>query len=560
VAVAAGPLIHLGTRCGSIDEFVERFAPFATEDSLVMPTASEVAPGTEGRFVIHLKDRTPVMSGRCRVEEVRPVSGGGGSGRMVMRVRLLGMDEPSRNVHKQLLACKRPPPAPPAAPAAAALAPKPPSLRIVRSSTLLGTSASPFATPKPPPGLPPIASATSSAAIGTAATLIGTIAPPLPAPQPPPPITGDELEKTAPSIKVPETQAPSAAFTLPANPLSDLEANDLASFIECTLFESQVDPDAAPESEPEDDGKAPNALTEDAADAPAVPGPVAPRTTAIVSRTAPAVAVAEVEALSPQAQMRARMMHAAPYALCTVIGVLVGALLRSSASQPPPARPAHETHAAPAPAAVAPEPPTPAPAAVAPAPAATPAVPAPAPPRAEPAAAAAAEAPAPVEAPTPARAGSGSCAVSVASEPPEAQVLWGAKLLGHTPLKEKAVPCGAGVLTLRHERYKEVKRAVSASPASPLVVSERLHRPNATLMLTSSPPRAIFTVNQLEVGPAPRKVNEWRYETIHVEAKLPGYLPWKRTLYLREEVTKLSAQLVSAKPDTRGAMRMPGRR
>jgi hypothetical protein len=554
VAVAAGPLIHLGTRCGSIDEFVERFAPFATEDSLVMPTASEVAPGTEGRFVIHLKDRSPVMSGRCRVEEIRPVSGGGGSGRMVMRVRLLGMDEPSRNVHKQLLACKRPAPAPPPAPAA--VAPKPPSLRIIRSPTLLGTSAPAIATPKAPPGPPPLATAASSAAIGTAATLIGTIAPPLPTSQQPRPtsITGEELEKTMPSIKLPELQAPSAAFTLPANPLSDLEANDLASFIECTLFESQVDPDAAPEGEPDEGAKVPNALAEDAAEAPVAPRPAAQTATAIVSRPEPATAAA-AEALSAQAQLRARMMHAAPYALCTVMGVLVGALLRSSPAQPPPARPARDTLAATAPAAKATAP------AAAPAAPAAPSAPAPA--AAEPAPAPAAEAPTPVEAPPPARrapAGAGVCAVSVTSEPPEAQVLWGAKSLGQTPLKEAAVPCGASVLTLRHERYREVKRGLTASPASPLVVSERLHRPNGVLMLTSTPPRAIFTVNQLEVGPAPRKVNEWRYETIHVEAKLPGYLPWKRTLYLREEVTKLSAQLVSAKPDTRGAMRMPGRR
>src|SRR5450432_4072173 len=109
VARAAGPLIHLGTRCGSLDEFVARFAPFATETSLVMPTSSEVAAGTEGRFVIHLKDRSPVMSGRCRVEEVKPVASGTSTGaRLVMRVRLLGMDEASRGVHRQLLAFKKP--------------------------------------------------------------------------------------------------------------------------------------------------------------------------------------------------------------------------------------------------------------------------------------------------------------------------------------------------------------------------------------------------------------------------------------------------------------------
>jgi hypothetical protein len=553
VARATGPLIHLGTRCGTIDEFVERFAPFATEDSLVMPTASEVAPGTEGRFVIHLKDRTPVMGGRCRVEEVRPVSSGGSgsSGRMVMRVRLLGMDEPSRNVHKQLLACKRPaaPPAPPAVPSL-----KPPALRIVRSPTLIGAAASssqsPPVTLPPPVAVPPPPIGTASTLIGTAPTLIGTLAPPVPSPLlpplAPPPITGDELDKTNPSIKMPETQAPSAAFTLPANPLSDLEANDLSSFIECTLFESDVDPDAAVEREPEEAGaKIPNALAQD--DATPKPAETSLETPTRSTARVPRVDVIgdDVEPLSPNAQLKARLMQAAPYAFCTVLGVLVGALLRGSTPAPPPARPAL---AAAAPAEPAP---APAPPAVAPAPPAV-AAPAPAPP--PPAPAAAAEAPEEEAAPPTA----GSCLVSVSSEPSEAEVLWGAKVLGQTPLKAVAVPCGAATITLRHERYRDARRAVTASSARPLVVSERLHRPNGRLWLSSSPPRAIFTVNQLEVGPAPRKVSEWRYETVHVEAKLPGYQPWARTIYLKEEVTKLSAQLVPVKkPDTRGAMRMP---
>jgi hypothetical protein len=551
VAPAAGPLIHLGTRCGSIDEFVERFAPFATESSLVMPTASEVAPGTEGRFVIHLKDRTPVMSGRCRVEEVRPVSSsdGASSGRMVMRVRLLGMDEPSRNVHKQLLACKRPGPAPPAA-----AAPKPPPLRIVRAPTLIGASPSLSTAPAgAPPALgtaatligtapPPIGKVAPP--IGTAPTMIGTLSPPLPAP--PPPVMREEPEKTMPSIKVPELQAPSAAFTLPANPLSDLEANDLASFIECTLFESTVDPDAAPEGEPADDGKAPNALAEESLETFAAPPP-APRTTAIVAKPEPARAE-PAEPLSPEAQLRARLMHAAPFALCTVIGVLAGVLLRGSPAPAPPARAARDVQAVAAPAPVAPSP-VAAPIAAAPSPVATPAPPAQ--PVAE----------APALAAEPAPSGGGACTVSVHSEPSEALVLWGAKALGQTPLKEAAVPCGAAVLTLRHERYRDVTRSVTASATRPLAVAVRLHRPKGTLLLTSSPPRAIFTVNDLEVGPAPRKVNEWRYETMHVAAKLPGYLPWTRTVYLKEELTKLSAQLVPVKkPDPRGGARTPARR
>jgi PEGA domain len=486
VARAAGPLIHLGTRCGSVEEFVARFAPFATDTSLVMPTASEVATGTEGRFVIHLKDRTPVMSGRCRVEEVRPVESGGG--RMVMRVRLLGMDEPSRKVHRQLLAFKRPAPAP--APVVA----KPPPLRIVRAPTLIGAAAPP---------------------IGTAPTLIGTLAPPLPAPAP---LTGDELEKTMESIKVPEVQAPSAAFTLPANPLSDLEAGDLSSFIECTLFEADGDLEASPERAASDEAKTPHALVEDGAVKPATPE---------VSRSD-----ASVGDVAPHAQLRHRLMQAAPYALCTVIGVLVGAILRTS---PPPPRAAREPQAVAVPAIVVP-------------PVIAPIAPAP-------------TAPAPERAPTPIAARpSGACAVSVTTEPPDAVVLWGAQELGHTPLTRAVVPCGGATMTLRHERYRDIKRPVTAQPARTLVIDERLRRPMGTLMLTSSPARATFTVNQQALGPGPRKLSTWRFETVHVEATLPGYLPWKRTFYFKEEMTKLNAQLVSAKPEPHGAARGPFRR
>jgi hypothetical protein len=507
VSRAAGPLIHLGTRCGSVDEFVERFAPFATETSLVMPTASEVAPGTEGRFVIHLKDRTPVMSGRCRVEEVRPVAGGASGGRMVMRVRLLGMDEPSRNIHKQLLACKRP-----ELPAPTVASPKPPPpLRIVRAPTLIGASA-------PPP-------------IGTAPTLIGTVAPALSPPSlpPPPPATGDDVEKTMESIKVPEMQAPSAAFTLPANPLSELGAADLASFIELTLFEADGAPEAAPEASAAGDAKTPHVLLADSGTKPAPPP-------SAVLETPPAYGQpADADSEPPPAGLRHKLLHAAPFALCTVIGVLAGALLRGSPAPAPPVRPAPE------PVIVAPAPaPAAAPAAAAPPPAAAVPAPAPKPPPAL-------EPEAPAAAPMP----EGSCSISVTSDPPDAIVTWGGRSLGHAPLSGVEVPCGAATLVLRHERYKDVSRAVTADPAHALVVSERLHRPNGTLQFASTPARATFTVNGIEIGPAPRKMSTWRFETVHVEATLAGYLPWKKTFYFKDETMKLEARLVSAKPEPR---------
>jgi hypothetical protein len=525
-------VIHLGTRCGSIDEFVERFAPFATETSLVMPTASEVKPGTEGRFVIHLKDRTPVMSGRCRVEEVKPVAPGpAGGGRMVMRVRLLEMDEASRNVHQQLLACKRPAPAPAVAP----VAPKPPPLRIVRAPTLMG----------------------ASAPIGTAATLIGTLPPPVPAaapaaalspPAPPaPPPAAEEHEKTMPSIKVPELQAPSASFTLPANPLSELEAADLASFIECTLFEADADPEAEPERAAGDDAKAPLA---EADEPPARAAPVEARAEGSGGTDVTPMAAAPLLPPPAAPPLRRTLTHAAPYALCTVIGVLAGSLLRGSPAPSPPrdAKPVVEL----APPATKIE-------AKAAAPAAPPAIAAaPAPANEAPPAVAAA----PTIEPLAAAPRAGECSVTVTTEPADADVLWGAKELGRTPLRDVAIPCGASTLTLRHERYRDVKRSVTADSERALVVSERLRRPNAKLFLTSTPARALFTVNEQLLGPGPGHVSTWRYETVHVEAKLPGYAPWSRTFYLKDETMKVNAQLVSLKPPPRApakpGMKPPG--
>jgi hypothetical protein len=335
----------------------------------------------------------------------------------------------------------------------------------------------------------------------------------------PPPIPSEELEKTETSIRPAETQAPSATFTLPANPLSELEAGDLSSFIECTLFEA--DGDAAPERSASDDAKTPRALLDDEA------------------KPAPASNAEAAELVAPRTVLRRRLMHAAPYALCTVIGVIVGALLRSSPSAPPQGPRAPQAAPVTASAAVAPTPPAPVVASPAPTPA--------------PSAAAPTATPEPTPRTPPPR---GGCTASIASEPPDAVVEWGGRPLGHTPLRDVAVPCGAATLTLRHERYKDVTRAVTAEPTRALAVSERLRRPMGTLFLTASPPRATFTVNQLPLEPGTRKLSTWRYETVHIQATMPGYAPWSRAFYFKDESAKINAQLVAlSKPAARPTFR-----
>ena len=101
---ADGAVIQLATKCASADEFVERFARFATQTDVVVPAVPNAGVGTAGRFTIRLKDQAVIMSGRCEVSEVTSVAGPpGGPARSLMRLRLLDMDARSRGIHLRLL-------------------------------------------------------------------------------------------------------------------------------------------------------------------------------------------------------------------------------------------------------------------------------------------------------------------------------------------------------------------------------------------------------------------------------------------------------------------------
>ena len=117
----------------------------------------------------------------------------------------------------------------------------------------------------------------------------------------------------------------------------------------------------------------------------------------------------------------------------------------------------------------------------------------------------------------------------------------GRDTLGRTPLARTAVPCGAASVTLTHPRYLPATVALEAGPNAPVTVSARLSRPAAQLQLSSSPPGAIFKVNGDKVGRGPRNVTVLRFETVRVEARLPGQKPWRRKLYLKDPVTQVEA-------------------
>jgi hypothetical protein len=365
-----------------------------------------------------------------------------------------------------------------------------------------------------------------------------------------------------------------------------MNAADLASFIDSTLFESD-DEDATLERA----AKPPTDLEQTVQRPPDDPTlralpfqparPAQPETdlerTVQSAPTEPVVEAASArieptertEHASPSVivapgagarDLRRIAMRALPYALCVVAGLAVGHAVRRSPAPPPvvappPAAPpplaTDVARPAPPPAAAKPE--APAEAEVKPAPAAAkPETPAEA--EAKPAPAARAE---PAEAPAPpvqerhapaahAARGSdvaGGCQVNVVTEPPEARIAWRGKPLGVTPLAEASIPCGEGTLTITHERYETVSKPLTAESGVPVAVDERLHRPPATLIVNSIPQGASLSVNGHAVGSAPRRVPTMRYEHLTIRATFPGYAPWTKKVYLTGDTMQVTAQL-----------------
>lgn len=547
-------VIQLATRCASADEFVERFARFASETDVVVPAVADVSVGTSGRFEIRLKDQSVIMAGRCEVTEVLPMADAPAAPprptRALMRLRLIEMDAHSAGIHLRLTerraASVKPPTAspPPSAPAAsrplsvrslsivrtppprtvapaAAMAPplpsrppspspspmnvtaaaSPPTVRaaappqLVRSvpmPTLIGVAA-PVALPgaTAPVSPPATTAAATTAAPRSAATAAAPSAATAAAP------SAWEIESTEVSAPRKETRVPGAAFTLPANPLSDLDGADLASFIELKLLEIEGVDSAAI-----DIGQ---------------PGGTTTPPTSDQATSVPPASAARWDGRLEQARRLARRYG--PYTSFLVVGLLVGLWLRSGTKAAPVVAP--PTVASPS-EIVQPEPP---PAVVPPA--------------------AAAKIP---------PAGRAECVARVTTKPAGAAVFWGDLSLGPSPIENAPVRCGSAVVTVRHDRYADLTRTITAERGRNAVLSERLARPPAKVSVTSSPPGARIRLNRQAFGEAPRKISTLRYESVRVDASLPGYQPWSKTFYMREPETTVAVMLTPvAKPPVRRA-------
>ncbi|HZL16450.1 MAG TPA: PEGA domain-containing protein, partial [Polyangia bacterium] len=369
-----------------------------------------------------------------------------------------------------------------------------------------------------------------------------------------------------PGAPVIEGRVPGAAYTLPANPLGALQAEDLASFIDSTLFEVDDGEATAERAAPPPteidvpiDEMAMASVAPSASSASGVRAPQTSEQAAAVIAAPVTIARTERTSVIPTratttTTKRSVAVRLAPSAACLVLGLAIGHLWlspgRKSARAPAhddrpisaePASAAAVGAGAPAPAA---------PVAIAPASAAAPDV-------GE--AAAVAAAPKPPEARQPVTAAApGECSARIVTEPPEAKIVWGGKLLGSSPIERARIPCGSATVAIEHERYQPITQVLDAEPGTPVVVSQRLHRPPGVLIVASSPARAYITVNDLMLGPAPRRLAAWRYEQVSIRATYPGYQPWTKKIYLKESTTNVTAQLVPTGP-AGGKRAAPGR-
>jgi hypothetical protein len=66
----------------------------------------------------------------------------------------------------------------------------------------------------------------------------------------------------------------------------------------------------------------------------------------------------------------------------------------------------------------------------------------------------------------------------------------------------------------------------------------------AKVIVTSTPPRAFIKVNRHRLGRTPREISAPRYERVRIEASLPGYKRWKKTLTFEEAEVNLEVKLV----------------
>jgi hypothetical protein len=72
-----------------------------------------------------------------------------------------------------------------------------------------------------------------------------------------------------------------------------------------------------------------------------------------------------------------------------------------------------------------------------------------------------------------------ACVARVRTKPAGAEVLWGDIALGTSPIDDAAIPCGSAIVTMRLERYAEVRQVIVTDPGRAAVVAQRFKRQSA---------------------------------------------------------------------------------
>jgi hypothetical protein len=70
------------------------------------------------------------------------------------------------------------------------------------------------------------------------------------------------------------------------------------------------------------------------------------------------------------------------------------------------------------------------------------------------------------------------------------------------------------------------------------------------VVVTSFPRRAIISLNDRRLGPAPRMIRTQRFEQLHLEASLPGYQTWQKTVVVKGGKSRVAITLVRVSKST----------
>ncbi len=544
-------VLNVSTRCLTLESLSRSFAPFVGADTLFIPASMSVDRGESVKFKLFLKDGQLAIEGAGVVIEVYAQAPGSPHGKPGVLLKVSSL--PGRNA--DLMAAMRrrngetdatvaqptPPPVPMPIPPVGARPPRlPPS---IANRTIA------YAGPKSPPGPPPELRFDDQT-VRRSPEELG--------------MPGRGIESPMKGVE----RTPGAPDQLPANPFSELTTKAVDIFVDVYLVEGA---DAVPESTEKISDPTRMEVGADLTNpSPALPPPRPRPPAPSLFLPGPAATLADVNLPPPDnvtfgddlahgrpsshppivlghdedahdlmtrtggLRLKFRMAkerlstklprpvrRALPLGLTAIVGIIAGYSVWGG-KQP----------AAPI-AAV--------PTIVTAGPAPTPVVQAPAPTPDPPLAPAKSPiGPAAKAAPP---AGS-TCTADISSSPKGAAVTLGKKKLGRTPLEDVAIPCAVSHVVLSRPRYETTTETLTPTAGRPAVLVVKLERPRTTVQLSSTPARALLTVNGRAVGTAPRTITVSRFETVRFTAQIPGAKPWKQTIYVKGATLQLHAQIV----------------